>query len=90
MFSLPSILNLIVSTIVFYIAANYIHSHLHYRGIPKGRKRNLWVLGLASLLSWGAGWAADWTQEKLEGQPPPAQTSVEVSQLMKAVDQTQK
>lgn len=90
MFSLPSILNLIVSTIVFYIAANYIHSHLHDRGIPKGRKRSLWALGLASLISWGAGGAADWAQDKLEGQPPPLQTSAEASQLMKAIDQTQK
>jgi predicted PurR-regulated permease PerM len=90
MFLLPSILNLIVSTIVFYIVANYIHSHLHDRGIPKGRKRTLWVLGLASLISWGAGWTADWTQEKLEGRHIPAQSSVEASQLMKAIDEAQK
>jgi hypothetical protein len=90
MFSLPSIWNLIISTIVFSIAAKYIHSHLHSRGIPQGRKRNLWVLGLASLLSWGAGDAADWTQEKIEIQQSAVQTSVQPSQLLKAVGQIQK
>lgn len=90
MFSLPSIWNLIISTIVFSIAAKYIGSHLHNRGIPEGRKRSLWVLGLASLLSWGAGEAADWTQERIEGQQPATQASVEPSQLMREVDQIRK
>ena len=90
MFSLPSIWNLIVSTIVFSIAAKYIHSHLHGRGIPVGRKRNLWVLALASMLSWGAGEAADWTQERIEGKQPATQSSGDNSQLLKAVDQIQK
>lgn len=58
--------NLIVSTIVFSIAAKYIHQHLDWRGMPNGRKRTLLVLGLASLLSWGAGEAADWADETLE------------------------
>jgi hypothetical protein len=90
MFSLPSIWNLIISTIVFSIAAKYIRSHLHDRGIPEGRKRNLWVLGLASLLSWGAGDAADWTKEKMEGQQPVTQASVGPSQSMKAENQIPK
>jgi phage terminase Nu1 subunit (DNA packaging protein) len=89
-FSLPSIWNLIISTIAFSIAAKYIHSHFHRRGIPVGQKRNLWVLGLASLLSWGAGDAADWTHDKLVREPPAVQAAVEVSQLAKTVDQIHK
>ena len=90
MFSLPSIWNLIISTIVFSIAAKYIHSHFHRRGIPEGQKRNLWVLGLASLLSWGAGDAADWTHDKIIAHQPVAQSQVEASQLVKSVDQIHK
>lgn len=83
MFSLPSIWNLIISTIVFSIAAKYIHSHFHRRGIPEGQKRNLWVLGIASLLSWGAGDAADWTHDKFVDEQPAVQISVETSQVVK-------
>lgn len=90
MFSLPSIWNLIISTVAFSIAAKYIHSHLHRRGIPEGQKRNLWVLGLASLLSWGAGDAVDWAHEKVAGEQPAVQTSVEASQLAKTADQIHK
>lgn len=53
MFSLPSVWNLIISTIAFSVAAKYTHVRFHRRGIPEGKKRNLWVLGIASLLSWG-------------------------------------
>ena len=90
MFSLPSIWNLIISTIAFSIAAKYIHSHFHRRGIPEGQKRNLWVLGIASLLSWGAGDAADWTHDKFAGEQSAVQTSVEASQVVKAAGQIPK
>ena len=90
MFSLPSVWNLIISTIVFSLAAKYIHSHLHGRGIPEGRKRTLWVLGVASALSWGAGEAADWAHDKIEGPQSVVHASGETSQLMKALDQIQK
>ncbi len=88
MFSLPSIWNLIIPTIAFSIAAKYIHSHFHRRGIPEGQKRNLWVLEIASLLSWGD--AADWTHDKFAGEQPAVQTSVEASQVVKTVDQLHK
>jgi len=87
MFSLPSVWNLIVSTIVFSIAAKYIHSHLHSRGIPNSRKRYLWVLGLASLLSWGAGEAADWAHDQIEGQQPALQNAAVISNLPQIKDQ---
>ncbi len=90
MFSLPSIWNLIISTIAFSIAAKYIHSHFHRRGIPIGQKRNIWVLGLASLLSLGAGDAADWTHDKIVGEQPALQTVVKASQLAMTVNQIHK
>ncbi len=87
LFTLPSMWNLIISTIVFSIAAKYVQRHLHGRGMPDGKKRNLWVLAIASLLSWGAGEAADWTHEKIEATPQAAQAATDNSQLFKASDQ---
>lgn len=90
LFTLPSIWNLIISTIVFSIVAKYVHRHLHGRGIPEGKKRNLWVLAIASLLSWGAGVAADWTHERMETAPPGVQTASDTSHMPKGADQIPK
>jgi len=90
LFTLPSMWNLIISTIVFSIAAKYVHRHLHGRGIPEGKKRNLWVLAIASLLSWGAGEAADWTHERIEATPQVAQTAADNSHHPKSADQIPK
>lgn len=89
MFTLPSLWNLIVSTIVFFIAAWYLHRYLEQREIPKGMTRSLLVFVIASIVSWGAGDAADWSEEQIEGRQPVAQTSGDLSQLLKAVGQTQ-
>jgi len=89
MFALPSMWNLIISTIVFFIAAWYIHRYLDEQVIPKGMTRGILVFLLASLVSWGAGEAVDWTQEKIEGPQPTAQTSGDLSQLLKSIGQTQ-
>lgn len=89
MFTLPSLWNLIISTIVFFIAAWYLHRYLEQREIPKGMTRSLLVFLLASIVSWGAGEMADWTEEKIEGPQAVAQTSGDLSQLIKAVGQTQ-
>lgn len=89
MFTLPSIWNLIISTIVFFVAGWYIRRYLEEQGIPKGMTRGWLVFTLAFLLSWGAGKAADWTQEKIEGPQPIAQTSDDLSQLLKAAGQIQ-
>ncbi len=64
MFAMPSMGNLIISTIVFFVAAWYIHRYLDEQGIPKGPTRGMLVLVLASLLSWGAGYLVDLTLEK--------------------------
>ncbi|MCK9394462.1 MAG: hypothetical protein M0Q44_02600 [Methylobacter sp.] len=91
MFTLPSTWNLVISTMVFFIAAGYLHRYLDNQGIPKGMTRGLTVFSLASLMSWGAGEMVDWVQEKIEGpQPPVAQTSSDdLSQLLKALGQAQ-
>lgn len=89
MFTLPSMWNLIISTIVFIIAAWYFRRYLEEQGIPKGMTRGLLVFILAYVVSWGAGEVVDWVQEKIEGPQPVTQTSDEVNQLLKALGQTQ-
>ncbi len=87
MFTLPSAWNLIISTLVFFIAAGYLRRYLEEQGLPKGMTRGILVFALASLMSWGAGEIVDWTQEKT-GEPQPAvQASDDLSQLLKAVGQ---
>ena len=85
MFTLPSLWNLIISTLVFFIAARYLHRYLDEQGLPKGMTRGTLVFALASLVSWGSGETVDWTQEKIEGPQPIAQASDDLSQLLKLV-----
>lgn len=59
MFELPTLWNLIVSTIVFFAAAWFLHNYLEEQGIPSSTTRGILVFTLASLLSWGAGEAVD-------------------------------
>jgi fido (protein-threonine AMPylation protein) len=89
MFELPSLWNLVISTLVFFIAASYLHRFLEGQGLPKGMTRGTLVFVLASLVSWGSGEMVDWTQEKIQGPQPAAQTSDELSQLLKQVGQVQ-
>lgn len=85
MFSLPSLWNLIISTIVFLIAAWYIHRYLEDQGIPKGATRSIGVFLLASLISWGAGEIVDWGESKITGTQP-APVSSDLNQMLKEVD----
>ena len=58
MFSLPSLWNIIISTIVFIIAAWWIRRYLDEQGFPHGMTRGLLVLyiGVRSFLGvWRAG-----------------------------------
>jgi len=89
MFELPSMSNLIVSTIAFFIAAWYIRRYLDEQGLPKGMTRSMLVFLLAFAVSWGAGAAVDWTQEKISGPQPVAQAPDNLSQLLKDVVQPQ-
>jgi hypothetical protein len=90
MFALPSVWNLVISTLVFIIAAKYLRAYLEEQGLPKGVTRGVLVFSLASLLSWGSGEAVDWTEEKIEGpKPQAATTSDDISQLLNALGQAQ-
>ena len=89
MFTLPSMWNLIISSIVFIIAVWYIRRYLDEQGIPKGMTRGILVFALAYMVSWGAGEVVDWTQEKIAGPQPTAQKSDDLSQLLKAAGQAQ-
>lgn len=85
MFTLPSMWNLIISTIVFFVAAWYFRQYLDQQEIPKGITRGILVFALASLVSWGAGEMVDWTQEKMEGPQAVAQGPGDLSQLLKVI-----
>lgn len=88
MFTLPSVWNLVISTLVFFAAAGYLHRYLDAQGIPKGMTRGILVFSLASVVSWGSGEMADWTQEKIEGpRPQVAQSSDDLSQLLTVLSQ---
>lgn len=66
MFALPSMWNLIVSTLVFFIAAWHIRRYLDEQEMPSGMTRSILAFALAYLVSWGAGEVADWAQQKIE------------------------
>ena len=85
MFALPSMWNLIISTIAFSIAAWCLNRYLDGQGIGKGMTRGVLVFALASLVSWGAGEVVDRTQDP----QPESQTSKDLSQLLNAVGQPQ-
>lgn len=86
MLKLPSIWILIISTLVFFIAAGHLRRYLDEQDIPKGMTRGILILMLASLASWGAGAAASWVQTTLEGNQPETQTSGDALRPMKEVD----
>ncbi|HVC48990.1 MAG TPA: hypothetical protein VND43_02320 [Burkholderiales bacterium] len=90
MFTLPSMWNLIISTVMFSIAAWYFHRILDDQGIPKGMTRGILVFTLASLVSWGVGDTVNWVHEKIEGPQPVVHASSNMSQLLKAIVQTHK
>lgn len=52
--------NIVVSTIVFFIAAWYFNRLFDEQGISKGMVRGLSVFVLAYLVSWGCGEFVDW------------------------------
>ena len=81
-------LNLIISTIVFFIAAWYVNRFLDEQAmLPKGVTRSVLVFLLASMVSWGAGDLTDWAQVKIEGPQAAARNPVDLSVLLKVVGQ---
>ena len=80
---------LFVSTIVFFIAAWYLNRYLDQQEIAKGMTRGVLVFTLAALVSWGAGALVDWAEVKIEGPQAAAQTSGDLSRMLKAAGQAQ-
>jgi hypothetical protein len=80
-------LNLIVSTIVFFVASWYIKQYFDEQELPKGMTRGVLVFTLAALVSWGAGALVDWAQVMIEG--PQAETSMDLSKILKEVAKPQ-
>ena len=89
MFELPSMWNLVISTIVFIVAAWYIRRYMDEHEIPKGMTRSLSVFVLAYIVSWASGEAVDWAQQKIEGPRPVTQSSGDLQQLLNTVGQSQ-
>lgn len=83
MFTLPSIWNIIISTMVFVVAAWYCRRWLENQGLPKSMTRGLLVFLLAYLVSWGAGAVVDWGHEKIYGPEPESQLNQELNQVLK-------
>lgn len=86
MLTLPSMWNLIISTLVFFIAAGFSRRYFDSQGLPKSITRGILVFTFASVMSWGSGEIADWIQEKVSGPQPATQTSDDLLQLLKKVD----
>jgi hypothetical protein len=82
-------LNLIISTIVFFVAAWLANRYLNEQGIPKGMTRGVLVFMIASLVSWGAGAMLDWAQVKIEGPQAASQDIGDLTRLLKAAGQQQ-
>ncbi len=76
--------NIIISTIVFIIAAWYFHRLLDAQGISKGMTRGLVVFVLAYAVSWGSGELVDWAREKMYGPEPVSQTQKDLTELLNA------
>ena len=83
MFILPSLWNIIISTIVFVIAAWWIRRYLDEQGLPKGMTRGLVVFMLAYVVSWVSGELVDWAHDKIYGVAPPTQVEQDLKQLLK-------
>ncbi len=75
MFELPSLWNIIFSTLIFFLAAWYIRRWLDEHEIPAGMTRSLLVFVLASIVSWAAGNL----EEKLHGNSPAVHHATQTS-----------
>jgi hypothetical protein len=82
-------LNLVISTIVFFVAAWFVNRYLDEQEIPKGLTRGVLVFLLAFFASWVTGAMVDWAQAKIEGPQAVVQDSVDLSRVLKAAGQQQ-
>jgi predicted PurR-regulated permease PerM len=84
MLALPSIWNILISSIVFFIAVWYLRRYLDEQGLPKGITRSLLVFMLASLASCGTGTFID----KIAGKKADPAAPTALKQLLNAAKQS--
>jgi VIT1/CCC1 family predicted Fe2+/Mn2+ transporter len=53
------VLSIVVSTIVYFVAAFFISRYLEETGIPKGMTRSISVFVLALAVAYGVAWVVD-------------------------------
>lgn len=82
-------LNLTISTVVFFVAAWFLNNYLDAQGIPKGMTRAVMVVVLAALMAWGVGWTVDWAQSKINGPQAVVRVPGGLTELQKAAGQDQ-
>jgi hypothetical protein len=83
---LPSVWNIVISTIVFFVAVWYFNRLLNEQGIPKGMTRGLTVFVLAYLVAWGSGELVDW----VAGPQPEVEVSQDATQLLRQLGELQR
>ena len=86
MFVLPSLWNLIISTLVFILVAKYFRIYLEAKGLAKGMTRGTLVFAVAYLLSWGSAEIVDWTEAKISVPLPTTQNPDYLKQLLNIVE----
>lgn len=88
MFTLPSTWNIVISTIVFIIAAWYLHRLLDEHGMPKGMTRGLLVFVLAYVISWASGALVDWSREKIYGPEPVSEAQKQLDEALNVLKES--
>jgi len=81
---------LVISTIVFFLASWYFKRYLEEQEIPKGMTRGVLIFTLAATVSWGSAALVNWIQDKIDDSQATAQTSGDLSQLLKAVGKAER
>lgn len=79
MLAMPSIWSLLLSTIVFFVAAWYARRFLLEQDIQKGFTLNVVVFTIATVASFGADKIAGWIGNKIEGEKSAVQASAPVA-----------
>jgi hypothetical protein len=83
---LPSVWNIVISTVVFFAAVWYFNRWFNEQGIPQGMTRGLAVFVLAYLVSWGSGELVDW----VAGPQPKVELSQDATQLLRQLGEPQR
>lgn len=89
MFAMPSIWSILLSSIVFFVAAWYVRRLLIEQDIQKGFTLNVVVLTCATIASFGADKITNWIEHKVAGEKPTlSATSITSSDAQSAVKET--